>query len=486
MSMLDITQLNNLRALSHETEFVEFKVNNLDPNKVGEILSALSNSANICNEPSGYLIFGVKDDTHNVVGTTINPKTKKIGGEDFEHWINKMLCPSVNLRIYSLDVDGKTVWVFEVPACYDRPLRFKNNAYIRVGSYTKKLSEYPDKERLIWNNSKNRCFEKNVAKDDLSAPDAIALLDYTRYFELTKQPLPANIDGIIDRLLQENSLQRSGSKYAITNLGAVLFAKDLTQFEHLRRKAVRVVQYEGKHRAVESSREKEGKLGYAIGYKGLVSFVNDRLPANEEIKQAFRVEKRMYPEIAIRELIANALIHQDFSEQGTGPLIEIFSDRIEISNPGTPLINVDRFIDHKPKSRNEALAAFMRRIGVCEERGSGIDKVVFEVEVYQLPAPRFEAHKQYTQVTLFAYQKLSNMSREDKLRACYQHCCLRHVSNEVMTNSSLRKRFKLPDSKTATVTVSNIISDAVKAGLVKPLDPDSQARKLAKYVPYWA
>ncbi len=89
----------------------------------------------------------------------------------------------------------------------------------------------------------------------------------------------------------------------------------------------------------------------------------------------------MFPELAIRELVANALIHQDFSVTGAGPTVEIFDDRIDITNPGEPLVDTQRFLDTPPRSRNEALASLMRRARICEERGSGIDKVVLEVEL---------------------------------------------------------------------------------------------------------
>ena len=98
----------------------------------------------------------------------------------------------------------------------------------------------------------------------------------------------------------------------------------------------------------------------------------------------------MFPELAVRELVANALIHQDFFVTGAGPMVEIFDDRIEITNPGEPLVDTQRFVDTPPRSRNEALASLMRRFRICEERGSGIDKVVLQVELFQLPAPLFE------------------------------------------------------------------------------------------------
>jgi predicted HTH transcriptional regulator len=92
----------------------------------------------------------------------------------------------------------------------------------------------------------------------------------------------------------------------------------------------------------------------------------------------------------VRELVANALIHQDFSLSGAGPMVEIFDGRIEITNPGEPLVDTDRFLDSPPTSRNEGLASLMRRFRICEERGSGIDKVVAQLELYQLPPPVFE------------------------------------------------------------------------------------------------
>jgi len=108
--------------------------------------------------------------------------------------------------------------------------------------------------------------------------------------------------------------------------------------------------------------------------------------------KALRKDIPMYPELAVREVVANAIIHQNFFLQGTSPMIEIFDDRMEVTNPGTPLIETKRFIDSPPISRNEKLASFMRRIGVCEERGSGFDKIVYQTEYYQLPAPEIEVY----------------------------------------------------------------------------------------------
>jgi ATP-dependent DNA helicase RecG len=174
----------------------------------------------------------------------------------------------------------------------------------------------------------------------------------------------------------------------------------------------------------------------------------------------------MYPEPAIRELVANALIHQDFSVTGNGLMIEIFSDRMEITNPGLPLVKTERFLDTPPRSRNEDIASVMRRLGICEERGSGVDKVVFQTEFYQLPAPLFETAEENTRAVLFAHRSFNDMDRADKVRACYLHACLRYVERNPMTNSSLRERFGIEEKNSAIA--SRIIRDTIEDGLVRP------------------
>lgn len=191
----------------------------------------------------------------------------------------------------------------------------------------------------------------------------------------------------------------------------------------------------------------------------------------------------MFPRQALRELIANALVHQDFLTTGTSVIIEMYDDRVEISNPGIPPIKVERFIDES-RSRNEQLADLMRRFGVCEEKGSGIDKVIVAAEAYQLPAPDFRVGETRTTAILFAHQDFADMSQSDRIRACYQHCCLLYVSNQRMSNQSLRERFRLNKSKTGTV--SQVIGATKEAGLIQPDESESKSTRYARYLPFWA
>jgi predicted HTH transcriptional regulator len=477
--------LNDLIKMPKETEWVEFKLNynKHQPEEIGEYISALSNSGCLHNKGIRYLVFGIENKTHNIIGTSFRPKQEKVGNEELENWLAKLLNPRIDFKIYEFQYNGKSLILFTIDATNNTPVKFKGTAYVRVGSYKKKLLDFPEKERKIWGITNKIVFEKEIALKNVDADEVLKLLDYPSYFSLMNINLLPNKDAIINKFIEEKLMMKVGSKYHITNLGAILFAKNLADFEKISRKAVRVIIYKRKNR-LQTIKEQLGSKGYAIGFEGLINYINDQLPTNEEIGKTFRKEVKMFPELAIRELVANALIHQDFKEIGTGPMIEIFDDRIEISNPGKPLISTLRFIDHNPQSRNEKLAYFMRRINICEERGSGIDKVIFSVEMYQLPAPNFIESDNFLKVIIYAYKTLRQMDKEDKIRACYQHCCLKYVSNELMTNQSLRERFKIEERNYSIV--SRIIADTINAGLVKDYDPTSKSKRFAKYIPFWA
>lgn len=371
-----------------------------------------------------------------------------------------------------------------IPESPDKPVYIRGktvyDSYIRSAGQTRKMSKQ-EVVRCISQTSHYR-FEEELAAKNLNGDDVLKKLDFMSYFDLLKRNLPDNKNAILDVLSADKLIEKSSDNYHITNLGAILFAKDIKEFENLSRKTVRVIIYEGKNR-LKTIKELQGQKGYASGFEGLMKYINDQLPTNEVIEQALRREVKMYPELAIREIVANALIHQDFYSIGTGPMIEIFSDRIEITNPGRPIINTMRFIDYPPKSRNEILASFMRRINICEERGSGIDKVISQVEFYQLPAPDFSVTEDHLKVILYAYKPLSGMDKNDRTRACYQHCCLKYVSGEKMSNQTLRTRFNIAAANYPMA--SRIISDTLDAGIIKLSDPNSTSRKYAYYVPFW-
>ncbi len=475
--------VKELCALTSETEWCEFKVDNSDPKEIGEYISALANAATLASKVHAYLVWGVEDTTHRVVGTSFVPAQAKKGNEELENWLLRKLSPKIGFQFRSVNIDGRTVVVLEIERSARQPVQFEGGEWIRIGSYKKKLKDFPEKERALWRAFDATPIEAQIAHSDVRTEDVVRLLDYPRYFDLVERPLPETRALILDTLKQESFIVRDDAgHWNITNLGALLFAKRLSDFPRVKRKAVRVVVYRGRGR-VEAIREQEIGRGYAAGFEGLVGFVNELLPTNEVIQKALRRDVPMYPEIAIREVVANALIHQDLTVRGAGPTVEIFDDRMEVTSPGEPLMPTDRFLDTPPRSRNEALASFMRRVGVCEERGSGIDKVVSATETFQLPAPLFEVTGGSTRVVLFGARGLAEMDSDDRIRACYQHACLRYVMREFMTNSSVRERFGIASQNSAKA--SRLIKEAVESGKVEADNADA-SRKHMKYVPFWA
>lgn len=476
--------LKELVHLPQETEWVEFKHNNDDPKLIGEYISALANAAALYGKKSAYIVWGIDDKTHELIGTDFKPHSARHNQQELESWLLQKLSPKIDFQFFEFSSEqNEAVVILEIQPAVHTPVQFDGAEFIRIGSYKKKLKDFPEKERELWRVFDRLPFEQQAAAENIDAEDVLKLLDYPAYFDLLKQPLPENRDGILNALSADQLIEKSSSGlWTIKNLGAILFARQLNSFRHLARKAVRVILYKGDNR-FSTIRELEGKKGYAVGFDGLMDTLTALLPSNEEIGKALRREAPMYPALALRELVANNIIHQDFSVTGAGPMIEIFSHRIEITNPGIPLISTDRFLDSPPRSRNEGLASLMRRIGFCEERGSGIDKVVIQTEIYQLPAPLFEVVEDSTRCVLFSYREFKKMDKEEKIRACYMHAVLKYLSREPMNNTSLRERFGIDPKNSAMI--SRIIKQALEAEEIKPYD-ESAGSKAMRYVPWWA
>lgn len=477
-----ISLVQELRKLPSETEWLEFKLNKDDPEMIGQRISALSNSAALVGKNTAYLIWGIDDQTHDIKGTHFDYRTKKIGNEELENWLLHSISPKIHFKFHSIRIDDHSIVILEIPRAEHSPVQFQSKAYIRIGSYTKELKNNPDRERQLWRIFDQTPFEKLPARQNVGDQEILQLLDYPSYFELMEADLPSNRAKILSRLKDESFIMKNDSgSWDILNLGAILFARKLSSFEKLSRKALRVIHYKGNSR-LETLHEQVGNKGYACGFEGLIDSINARIPHHEVLGTALRKNVPMFPEIAIRELVANALIHQDLFQTGTGPMIEIFDDRLEISNPGIPLIDTDRFLDSPPKSRNEALASIMRRVGICEERGSGIDKVVTQTEVFQLPAPCFETTPEHTRSVLFAHKDFESMGMIERVHACYMHACLKYLMHDYMTNESLRVRFGISSNKISSV--SRVISAAKKKNLIVPAE-EGQGNKFARYLPHW-
>ncbi len=475
--------VKELIGLPSETGWVEFKHNNYSPEMIAKDISALANSAILDDRNTSYMIWGIDDKTHEIIGTNQNLLSIKKGNEELESWLKHQMSKNFDFSFVTTCINDKPIGIIEIISSLNTPVTFEKEAFVRIGSYTKPLRDFPNIEAQLWNKLTQQNFESLPALTDLELSDALTIIDYTVYFDLTQTKLPSNNEQISHYLLEDGIIyKQDDGLFSITNLGAILFAKKLSIFDRISRKAIRIVQYSGTNK-IKMLREETIEQGYAVGFENLIRYVEALTPSEENISDGIRRRITAYPTLAIREAIGNAIIHQDFSITGTGPTIEVFENRIEITNPGTPLVLIERIIDNPPKSRNEKMAALMRRMKICEELGTGWDKIVIATEFYQLPAPKIVAYEESTKVTLFSKISFQNITPEDKLRAVYLHSCIKQVSGDYLTNSSLRNRFGLKESSAGTI--SRLIKDAIEKGAIKPLDPDTAPRYM-KYQPWWA
>jgi predicted HTH transcriptional regulator len=463
-------QIDLWRATPSEHQRLEFKEakTQFDNWKLYKYCVALA------NEGGGHLLLGIADKPPRpVVGTAAFNDPVEMAAKLFQ---------AVGFRVDIEEVlhpDGR-VLVFHIPSRPRGSAYHLDGAYLmRAGQDLVPMSE--DQLRRIFAEGEPDWLEE-PSMQGLDPQRLIDLLDTQAFFDLMKLPYPTERNGVVDRLMQEHLVDEQAGSYSVRRLGALLLAKRLKDFADLSRKAPRVVVYPGISK-LETKLDQIGRKGYAVGFQGLVRAVMNQLPQNEVIVDALRQEVKLLPEISIRELVANALIHQDFQIGGASVMVEIYSNRVEISNPGEPVVPVERFIDGY-QSRNERLADLMRRMGICEEKSSGIDKVIHAAEVYQLPAPDFRAGHHRTVVTLFGPKAFESMDRDDRIRACYQHCALKWVMSERMTNQSLRERFHLSENKSAII--SQIIAASIEAKLIKPDEKVGASKKFARYLPFWA
>src|SRR5215475_10976697 len=112
-----------IRALlaEPESEWIEYKHNNDNPEEIGEYLSAMANAAALHQKEAGYIVWGVEDGTRNVVGTTFQPRARKVKGQELESWLLLHTSPTVNLRIIEGTYGKKPIVVFEVTPARQTP-----------------------------------------------------------------------------------------------------------------------------------------------------------------------------------------------------------------------------------------------------------------------------------------------------------------------------------------------------------------------------
>ena len=183
--------IGDLRKLKAETNLIEFKVSDADPAKIGRTICALSNAARLADQHFGYMLWGIRDGDHEVVGTTFQPHSAKAQKYPLEFWL-------------------------------------AGTAYLRIGSATPTLSEYPDRLKALWDRLRPYFWERGIAAQFVTRDEVLERLNYQSYFQLTGQPLPTTPAAVLKNLAGDGLVIKDvGGRWSITNLGAILFANRL-------------------------------------------------------------------------------------------------------------------------------------------------------------------------------------------------------------------------------------------------------------------
>ena len=480
----DIDLVNELLR-NEESEWLEFKKGSEDPEMIGKLCSALSNGARLVDRDKGYVVWGVDDATRQIVGASFDPETKKKGNQSLHPWLLSMLNPRPSVEFRKIAHPQGDVVLLEVSAAVDVPTAYRGTAYVRIGSATQELQSNIQLHKKLNIHLGELNWEEAAAKEHLEQGEVLDLLGWEKYFEYMKEPKPETATEICERLGAEKLIRKNDAgKWDVTKLGAILFARKLSKFgASMERNGIRLAIYNGRDKPSGVKDKMDGERGYVLDFNSILERINLYNPVREEIGYPRRKDIPRFPKPAIRELLVNALIHQDFRITGAGPLVHVFGDKLEIDNPGASLVPSNRMIDFPPRTRNNVLGNLMRRMDFCEERGSGLDMVIKEIESYKFPPPEFRINDDSTQVILYGPRGFGDMTGMERLRACYQHAVIMYLGERKMTNATLRTRLGLPNSNSGITHASNIIKSALDNGLIRHFD---RRHPRSGYVPNWS
>lgn len=375
MNAQELTALmDRLRREPHETEWLEFKANRYEPQVLGEYLSALANAACLAGKPRGYLVFGVQDQTHNVVGTQFDPHAAKgRGNQDLLMWLAMGLQPNVGFEVHVLAHPKGRVVFFEVGPAWDRPVRFYGTAFIRVGTSKTELHRHPEKERAIW--SRRTDWSGHVCEAATLADLDPGALEKAREQFRIKHPKQVG-----DLAEWDDAIFLNKAKFtvhgAVTNAALLLLGRP--ESTTLLSPAVARISWilkDAQNRELDYEHFGPPFLLQVDRVLERIRNLNIRaLPSGTLFPQ----EITQYDPWVIREALHNAIAHQDYGLRGRVNVVETPSS-ILITNVGSFLPgDVDKVIRQDAPLeiyRNPFLAETMVNLNMIDTQGGGIKRM---------------------------------------------------------------------------------------------------------------
>jgi ATP-dependent DNA helicase RecG len=378
-----------LRSLSDETEWVELKGNNFNPELIGEYISALSNSALLHDKDCGYLLFGVDDAKHEVIGINTSLKLRKVGNQDLEIWLATLLEPRIDFKIFEFEYLGKTVAFIQIEPPFGSPVSFKTIEFIRVGKSKSRLKDHPDKKRKIYEKI-SRDWSAGICEGaSLSDLDPDAIKKARTEFKVKNPKLAAEVDTWDDTTFLNKAKVTIGGK--ISNTAILLLGR--SEAEHFISPAVAKISWILKdEKNIEKDYEHFGPP-FILNTDALLSKIRNLkyryLPDNT----LFPVEINQYDGYVIREALHNCIAHQDYKKRSRVVVVEKPEELI-FSNSGSFLPGtVERVIsEDAPQKfyRNQFLANAMVNLNMIDTIGGGIKKMFFVQRNRFFPLPSYQ------------------------------------------------------------------------------------------------
>lgn len=381
--------LDRLRAEPHETEWLEFKANRYEPQVIGEYLSALANSAGLLGKPRAYLIFGVEDDGHEVVGTSFDPTTEKgKGNQLLPLWLSLGLQPNVGFEIHPFDYKGKRAVLFEIHPAFDRPVKFYGTAYVRDGSSKTELAKYPEKERRLWQLridwSAQICEQATLA--DL---DEAAIAKARREFKTKFPNYVAEVDGWdATTFLNKAKVTIRGD---IPNAALLLLGKP--ESSSLLNPAVARISWILKNERNEELDYEHFGPPFLLNVDKLLTRIRNLTVRELPRGTLFPIEQTQYDPWVIREALHNCIAHQDYGLRGRINIVET-PDSLTLSNLGGFLPgSVETVIRQDAPAelyRNPFLAEAMVNLNLIDTQGGGIKRMFLTQRRRFFPLPDYD------------------------------------------------------------------------------------------------
>ena len=291
--------IRTLQDYDQEQEWFEFKLNYVSPERLGKYISALSNGAILKQKTSAYLVYGIKDETHEIVGTEFSLKGAKKGSEPLEFWLSKRLEPTVRFESVSVQIEGKDLEIIHIIPPYFAPIKFNGIAYTRIGETTPKLSDYPQLEGKLWEILSRYKFETSIINEHVSNEYLLDNFQLRNFFDLLGTS-PSDHEAIINKLLSEGLIVSDDQQhFNVYALLGILAANNFTNIPYLERKGVRLIFYKDTSKLHINS-DKQGTLGYSLGFENLIEHIMGHIPSVEVFDSGVRETKYDIPQVAIR------------------------------------------------------------------------------------------------------------------------------------------------------------------------------------------